>query len=58
MNCTGTYTLMDQFPDPTIKLSILQSGCKSYNQAADPKKDRKQSSTGYERIIEKIEKNE
>ena len=25
MNCIGTYTSMDQLPDPTIKVQILQS---------------------------------
>ena len=51
MNCTCTYTSMDQFPDPIVKLQILQSSCRSYNQDTDPKiklhdlSDRKESST-------------
>ena len=43
MNSTGTYTSMDQFPDPTIELPIL---C----HAVDPKK-------GSETTIYRIGKN-
>ena len=50
MNFTGAYPSVDQFLDPTIELLILWSGCRSYNQATDPKRignnhlqDRKES---------------